>query len=106
MNTYAYIFFVKQKTAYEIMSLENTATSEDIKKAYRELAKKYHPDINKSSTSEELFKLISEAYEVLSDETKRAQYDLYRKFEDMDTEENSARQPEREARTENKASTG
>jgi len=88
------------------MSLENTATSEDIKKAYRELAKKYHPDINKSSTSEELFKLISEAYEVLSDETKRAQYDLYRKFEDMDTEENSARQPEREARTENKASTG
>jgi curved DNA-binding protein CbpA len=66
---------------YEIMGLENTASSEDIKKAYRELAKKYHPDINKSSTSEELFKLISEAYEVLSDETRRTQYDLYRKFE-------------------------
>lgn len=66
---------------YEIMGLENTASSEDIKKAYRELAKKYHPDINKSSTSEELFKLISEAYEVLSDDTRRTQYDLYRKFE-------------------------
>jgi curved DNA-binding protein CbpA len=66
---------------YEIMGLENTASSEDIKKAYRELAKKYHPDINKSSTSEELFKLISEAYEVLSDEARRTQYDLYRKFE-------------------------
>ena len=66
---------------YEILGLESKATSKDIKKAYRELAKKYHPDINKSSTSEELFKLISEAYEVLSDETKRTQYDLYRKFE-------------------------
>jgi len=66
---------------YEILGLEITATSEDIKKAYKKLAKKYHPDINKSSTSEELFKLISEAYEVLSDETKRTQYDLYRKFD-------------------------
>jgi curved DNA-binding protein CbpA len=72
---------------YEILGLDGKATSEDIKKAYRELAKKYHPDINRSSTSEELFKLISEAYEVLSDETKRTQYDLYRKFEsDMEKE--------------------
>jgi curved DNA-binding protein CbpA len=66
---------------YEILGLDSKATSEDIKKAYRELAKKYHPDINRSSTSEELFKLISEAYEILSDGTKRTQYDLYRKFE-------------------------
>jgi curved DNA-binding protein CbpA len=66
---------------YEILGLSSKASSEDIKKAYRELAKKYHPDINKSSTSEELFKLISEAYEVLGDDTKRTQYDLYRKFE-------------------------
>jgi len=66
---------------YEILGLESTATSEEIKKTYKKLAKKYHPDMNKSSTSEELFKLISEAYEVLSDETKRAQYDLYRKFD-------------------------
>lgn len=66
---------------YEIMGVESTASTEDIKKAYKKLAKKYHPDINKSSTSEELFKLISEAHEVLSDETKRTQYDLYRKFE-------------------------
>ncbi len=66
---------------YEILGLGSQATSEDIKKTYREMAKKYHPDLNKSSTSEELFKLISEAYEVLSDEAKRTQYDLYRKFE-------------------------
>jgi len=66
---------------YEILGLTSKATSDDIKKAYRELAKKYHPDINKSSTSEELFKLISEAYEVLGDDAKRTQYDLYRKFE-------------------------
>jgi curved DNA-binding protein CbpA len=66
---------------YEILGLDSKATSEDIKKAYRELAKKYHPDINRSATSEELFKLISEAYEVLSDDMKRTQYDLYRKFE-------------------------
>jgi curved DNA-binding protein CbpA len=66
---------------YEIMGLESKATSDDIKKAYRELAKKYHPDINRSATSEELFKLISEAYEVLSDDAKRKEYDLYRKFE-------------------------
>ncbi|HTY90786.1 MAG TPA: DnaJ domain-containing protein [Methanocella sp.] len=66
---------------YEILGLNSNATSDDIKKAYRELAKKYHPDINRSSTSEELFKLISEAYEVLSDDAKRKEYDLYRKFE-------------------------
>ncbi len=66
---------------YEILGLESKATSDDIKKAYRELAKKYHPDINRSSTSEELFKLISEAYEVLSDDAKRKEYDLYRKLE-------------------------
>ncbi len=66
---------------YEILGLTSNATSDDIKKAYRELAKKYHPDINRSSTSEELFKLISEAYEVLSDDAKRKEYDLYRKFE-------------------------
>jgi len=66
---------------YEILGLDERATSDDVKKAYRELAKKYHPDINRSATSEELFKLISEAYEVLSDDAKRMQYDLYRKFE-------------------------
>ncbi len=66
---------------YEILGLTGQASPDDIKKAYRELAKKYHPDINRSSTSEELFKLISEAYEVLSDDKKRMQYDLYRKFD-------------------------
>lgn len=67
---------------YEILGLDSSATPEDIKRAYRELAKKYHPDINKSATSEELFKLITEAYDVLSDDALRRKYDLYRKFED------------------------
>ncbi len=78
---------------YEILSLDSKATTDDIKKAYRELAKKYHPDINKSSTSEELFKLISEAYEVLSDDAKRMQYDLYRKFENEPGKEEGPVQP-------------
>jgi curved DNA-binding protein CbpA len=80
-NTYTNKNVDFSRDYYEILGLDGKATSEDIKKAYRELAKKYHPDINKSSTSEELFKLISEAYEVLSDDTRRTQYDLYRKFE-------------------------
>ncbi len=78
---------------YEILGLSSKATSDDIKKAYRELAKKYHPDINKSSTSEELFKLISEAYEVLSDGARRKEYDLYRKFETGEAEEPGASTP-------------
>ena len=80
---------------YEILGLTGKATADDIKKAYRELAKKYHPDINKSSTSEELFKLISEAYDVLSDDTKRTQYDLYRKFEIGTEKEEEPKKPEK-----------
>lgn len=78
---------------YEILGLDSTASTEDIKRAYKKLAKKYHPDVNKSPTSEELFKLISEAYEVLSDGQKRSQYDTYRSIEfEMSGEERSGTQ--------------
>lgn len=68
------------KDYYEILGLDNTASTEDVKKAYRNLAKKYHPDVNKSASSEEIFKLISEAHEILSEEGRRTRYDTYRKF--------------------------
>jgi curved DNA-binding protein len=64
------------KDYYKVLGLEKGTTAEEIKKTYRRLAKKYHPDTNKgSSASEEKFKEISEAYEVLGDAEKRAKYD-------------------------------
>ncbi|VDN55165.1 unnamed protein product [Dracunculus medinensis] len=70
------IFFAK-RDYYEILGLKNDATTNDIKKAYYELAKKYHPDVNKDPGASARFQEVSEAYEILSDETKRAQYDHY-----------------------------
>ncbi len=60
---------------YDVLGLPRNATETDIKKAYRNLAKKYHPDVCKDPGAEEKFKSINEAYDVLSDETKRRQYD-------------------------------
>jgi DnaJ-class molecular chaperone len=64
---------------YEILGVEKTASEEDIKKAYRELAKKYHPDVvqeeKEKKASEEKFKEINVAYEILSDPDKRKEYD-------------------------------
>lgn len=60
---------------YNVLGLSRTATQEEIKKAYRSLAKKYHPDLNKSPESEEKFKNVNAAYEVLGDQEKRRQYD-------------------------------
>lgn len=62
---------------YETLGISKTASAEDIKKAYRRLARKYHPDINKDPNAENKFKEINAAYEILSDEQKRAQYDRY-----------------------------
>jgi curved DNA-binding protein len=61
---------------YEILGLNRNATAEEIKKSFRQLARKYHPDVNPGdNAAEETFKDINEAYGVLSDETKRAEYD-------------------------------
>lgn len=63
---------------YSALGLEKNASQEDIKKAYRKLAKKYHPDVNPGNKqAEEKFKQISEAYEVLSDIDKRKKYDTF-----------------------------
>ena len=62
---------------YETLGVDNSASAEEIKKAYRRLARKYHPDINKEAGAEDKFKEINAAYEILSDEKKRAQYDRH-----------------------------
>ena len=62
---------------YEVLGLDCSAGDEDIKKAFRKLAFKYHPDHNQEDHSGEAFKEINEAYEVLSNPDKRATYDRY-----------------------------
>lgn len=65
------------KDYYNILGLDKNCTDDDIKKAYRKLALKYHPDKNKGKDAEEKFKEVAEAYEVLSDKKKRNIYDNY-----------------------------
>ena len=62
---------------YEVLGIENNATGEDIRKAFRQLAFKYHPDHNHGDGAEDKFKEVNEAYEVLSDTNKRAAYDRF-----------------------------
>ena len=62
---------------YEVLGLQKGASDDEIKRAYRQLAKKYHPDINKEPGAEEKFKEINEAYDTLSDPDKKARYDQY-----------------------------
>lgn len=66
---------MKYKDYYEILGVNRDADSAAIKSAYRKLARKYHPDVNKTKEAEEKFKDINEAYEVLSDKAKRQRYD-------------------------------
>lgn len=62
---------------YKILGIHRSATDAEIKRAYHQLAREYHPDLNKGHEAEERFKEINEAYEVLSDRRKRAQYDRW-----------------------------
>lgn len=62
---------------YEILGISKTASTEEIKKAYRSLAKKYHPDVSTEPDAEAKFKEVQEAYDTLSDPQKRAQYDQF-----------------------------
>jgi len=66
---------VKFKDYYEVLGVARTASADDIRKAYRKLARKYHPDVNKHSDAEARFKEIGEANEVLGDVKKRKRYD-------------------------------
>ncbi|NEG70546.1 DnaJ C-terminal domain-containing protein [Bifidobacterium choloepi] len=68
------------KDFYKILGVSKDATDSEITKAYRKLARKYHPDINKTKEGEEKFKDISEAYEVLKDKESREKYDAIRQF--------------------------
>ena len=66
---------MKYKDYYGVMGVERNASAEDIKNAYRKLARKYHPDVSKEKDAEEKFKELGEAYETLRDPEKRAAYD-------------------------------
>lgn len=65
------------KDYYKVLGVDKNATEEEIKKAYRKMALRFHPDKNKEPDAEERFKEISEAYEVLSDKDKRSAFDRY-----------------------------
>lgn len=66
-----------QEDYYKVLGVDRNASEEEINKAYRHLAKKYHPDLNHAPGAEEKYKQVNEAYEVLHDKQKRAQYDQF-----------------------------
>src|SRR5438270_2885581 len=74
---------VKKQDFYEALAVSRTATEDEIRKAYRKLARKHHPDLNPGDkASEDRFKKVQEAYDVLSDPKKRQIYDQHGFFSD------------------------
>jgi curved DNA-binding protein len=71
---------VEFKDYYKIMDVDEKATPEEIKKAYKKLARRYHPDVSKEKDAEKKFKDVGEAYEVLKDPDKRREYDQLRTY--------------------------
>ena len=76
---------------YKTLGVKRTATQDEVRKAYRRLARKYHPDVNPGDkSSEEKFKQLSEAYDIISDEKKREVYDKYGTYSDQLRNANAA----------------
>src|SRR6185437_13480404 len=74
---------MKYRDYYEVLGLPRTATQDEVRRAYRKLARKYHPDVSQQADGEERFKELGEAYQVLKDTEKRAAYDrLGRQWQD------------------------
>jgi molecular chaperone DnaJ len=68
---------MSKRDYYDVLGIARTANKDEVKRAYRRLARQYHPDVNKEAGADEQFKEINEAYEVLGDDDKRAAYDRY-----------------------------
>jgi molecular chaperone DnaJ len=68
---------MSKRDYYEVLGVEKNVDEKELKKAYKKLARKYHPDVNKAADSADKFKEVKEAYDVLSDSQQRAQYDRF-----------------------------
>ncbi|NEP83779.1 MAG: DnaJ domain-containing protein, partial [Okeania sp. SIO3B3] len=75
---------IMQKDYYDILQLTPQATDDDIRHAHRQLARQYHPDVNKDPSAADTFQAVQEAYEVLSNAKKRAKHDQWRKQQGLD----------------------